>query len=99
MPWLGLFNKITNADELIILDHVTNNPKSAEFWCRREKMLIGGKEHWMSVTLKKDEKRTFIPINTMELSMDLKAIHKFIQSVEMNYKRAPFFSEVFYSNS
>jgi hypothetical protein len=42
MPWLGLFNKITNADELIILDHVTNNPKSAEFWCRRVKMLIGG---------------------------------------------------------
>ncbi len=96
MPWLGLFNKINNADELIILDHVTNNPKSAEFWCRRVKMLIGGQEHWMSVTLKRDEKSTFIPINTMEINMDSKSINKFIQSIVMNYKRAPFFTEVFY---
>ncbi len=96
MPWLGLFNKINNADELIILDHVTNNPKSAEFWCRRVKMLIGKQEHWMSVTLKKDEQSTFIPINKMELSMDEKAVRKFIQSVEVNYKRAPFFLDVFY---
>jgi len=96
MPWLGLFNKINNADEFIILDHVTNNPKSPEFWCRRVKMLIGGKEHWMSVTLKKDKLNTFIPIKDMELEMDEKSIRKFIQSVELNYKRAPYFSEVFY---
>jgi len=96
MPWLGLFNKINNADELIILNHVNNNPKSAEFWCRRVKMLIGGKDHWMSVALKKDEESTFIPINKMELSMDEKAIRKFMQSIEVNYKRAPFFLEVFY---
>jgi hypothetical protein len=59
-------------------------------------MLIGGKEHWMSVTLKKDKLNTFIPIKDMELEMDEKSIRKFIQSVELNYKRAPYFSEVFY---
>ncbi|MFO0358098.1 MAG: WbqC family protein [Sphingobacteriaceae bacterium] len=96
MPWLGLFNKINSADEFIILDHVTNNPKAAEFWCRRVKMLIGGKEHWMSVTLKKEQHNTFIPINQMELDMDEKAIKKFIQSIELNYKRAPYFTEIFY---
>ena len=69
MPWLGLFNKINNADELIVLDHVINNPKSPELWSRRVKMLIGGKDHWMSVTLKKDEQNTFIPINKMELKI------------------------------
>ena len=96
MPWLGLFNKINNADEFIILDHVSNNPKASEFWCRRVKMLIGGKEHWMSVTLKKDQHNTFIPINQMELDMDEKAIRKFVQSVELNYKRAPYFRDIFY---
>lgn len=96
MPWLGLFDKINNADVFIVLDHVTNNPKSAEFWCRRVKMLIGGKEHWMSVNLKKDETDVFIPINKMEIKMDEIAIKKFKQSVELNYKKAPFFSEVFY---
>lgn len=96
MPWLGLFDKINNADTFIVLDHVTNNPKSPEFWCRRVKMLIGGREHWMSVTLKKDEKEVFIPINKMEINMDESAIRKFKHSVELNYKKAPFFSEVFY---
>ncbi len=96
MPWLGLFNKIKNADEWIVLDHVKNNPKSAEFWCRRVKMLIGGKDHWMSVTLKKNEQETFVPINQMEIQMDERSLTKFISSVELNYKRAPFFSETFY---
>lgn len=96
MPWLGLFDKINNADVFIVLDHVTNNPKSPEFWCRRVKMLIGGKEHWMSVSLKKDEKELFVPIDKMELNMDEQAIRKFKQSVELNYKKAPFFSEVFF---
>lgn len=96
MPWLGLFDKINNADTFIVLDHVTNNPKSPEFWCRRVKMLIGGKEHWMSVSLKKDQGELFIPIHKMELNLDESAVRKFKQSVELNYKKAPFFTEVFY---
>jgi hypothetical protein len=96
MPWLGFFNKVNNANELIVLDHVTNNPKAAELWCRRVKMLIGGKEHWMSITIKKGDSSRFIPINNMEINMDNKTVKKFIHSVELNFKRAPFFSEVFY---
>jgi hypothetical protein len=96
MPWLGLFNKINKADKFIILNHVVNNPKSPEFYCRRVKMLIGGKEHWMSVSLKKDEHNLFIPINEMKLQMDEKAIKNFLQSVEINYKRATYFKDVFY---
>jgi len=95
MPWLGLFNKINKADELIVLDHVTNNPKDAAFWCRRVKMLIGGKEHWMSVSLKKGN-QPFIPIKEMKMEMDIAAVKKFIKSVEINYKKAPFFNEMFY---
>ena len=95
LPWLGLFNKINKADHFIILDHVLNNPKAADFYCRRVKMLIGGKEHWMSVTLKKDPDNLFIPINTMELQMDDTSTKKFLQSVDLNYRKAPFFSEVF----
>lgn len=96
MPWLGLFNKINKADEFIVLDHTLNNPKSPEFYCRRVKMLIGGKDHWMSVSLKKDDKNLFIPINEMELQMNEKTTKKFLQSVELNYKKAPYFKDVFY---
>jgi WbqC-like protein family len=96
MPWLGFFNKIAKTDEFIILDHTINNPKSPEFWCRRVKMLIGGKEHWMSISLKKDERQLFIPIYDMQLQMDEKTTKKFLQSVELNYKKAPFFMDTFY---
>jgi hypothetical protein len=96
MPWMGLFSKIIKADELIVLDHTLNNPKAPEFWCRRVKMLIGGKEHWMSVSLNRSDKQVFIPINEMTLNMDDKSIKKFIQSIELNYKKAPFFKSIFY---
>lgn len=96
MPWLGLFNKIKNADEFIILDHTINNPKSPEFWCRRVKMLIGGKDHWMSVSLKKDSNNLFVPIKDMELQFDEKSNKKFLQSIELNYKKAPYFNEIYY---
>jgi len=96
MPWLGLFNKIKNADEFIILDHTINNPKSPEFWCRRVKMLIGGKDHWMSVSLKKDNNNLFVPIKDMELQIDEKSNKKFLQSIELNYKKAPYFNEIYY---
>lgn len=97
MPWLGLFNKISKANELIILDHTVNNSKSADFWCRRVKMLIGGNAHWMSISLKRDPKRSiFLPINEMEIDRDERAIKKFKLTVEQSYKRAPYFGKVFY---
>jgi WbqC-like protein family len=95
MPWLGFFNKISKAHEFIVLDHTLNNPKSPEFYCRRVKMLIGGKDHWMSITLKKGIHSMFIPISEMEVQMDDIAKKKFLQSVELNYKKAPYFNEVF----
>jgi WbqC-like protein family len=95
MPWLGFFNKISKADEFIVLDHTLNNPKSPEFYCRRVKMLIGGQDHWMSVTLKKGIHSMFIPISDMEIQMDEIAKKKFLQSIELNYKKAPYFNIVF----
>jgi WbqC-like protein family len=95
MPWLGFFSKISKADEFIVLDHTLNNPKSPEFYCRRVKMLIGGQDHWMSIPLKKGIHSMFIPISDMEIQIDDKTKKKFLQSVELNYKKAPYFSEVF----
>jgi hypothetical protein len=97
MPWLGLFNKINNADELIVLDHVVNNPKTAHFYCRRVKMMIGGTENWVSVNLKKDPDNLFIPINKMEFNdADKTQFQKLEKTVVLNYKNAPFFKDVFY---
>lgn len=97
MPWLGFFNKIHNADEFIVLDHVLNNPKTADFYCRRVKMLVGKVETWVSVNLSKDESGLFIPINAMTFNLaDANQFNKLEKTIYLNYKNAPCFNEVFY---
>ncbi len=95
MPWLGFFNKIAKANSFIVLDHVVNNPKASEFWGRRVKMLVGNREHWMSVTLKRTSDSIFEPISSMEIEENEVSKRKFLQTVELNYKKAPYFQEGF----
>lgn len=98
LPWLGLFNKINKADLWVILDHTTNNPRDAAFWGRRVKILINGEGKWLSLPLKKPETPGVIgiPIYEMEFNdAEPKIYQEALRTVELNYKRAPFFKEVF----
>ncbi len=95
MPWLGLYNKIARADELVILDHVTNNPRDG-FWCRRVMMMVGGKPAWVSLPLVKEEGKVAIPINQMEINpTQFRVLRKSFDSIRFNYTKAPYFKEVF----
>lgn len=52
-PWLGYFNKIICSDIFIILDHV-QFPKKGGTWMNRAKIIIQGKEHWLTVPVKRN---------------------------------------------
>lgn len=98
MPWLGLFNKINKADLWVILDHTTNNPRDASFWGRRAKILVNGKPKWLSLPLVKPEISGLIglPIYEMEFSNANPKIYlSALKTIELNYKKTPFFNEVF----
>ncbi len=96
LPWLGLYNKISKVDELVVLDHVANNPRDSAFWCRRVQMLIGGSPSWISVPLIKPKGIINLPINQMEVNLaESKQIRKTLESIRINYARAPFFSQAF----
>lgn len=98
LPWLGLFNKIYNADTWVILDHVSNNPRDAAFWGRRVKIMINGEGKWLSLPLKRPETQGVIgvPINEMEFNnADPKIYHDALRLVELNYKKTPFFKDIF----
>lgn len=98
LPWLGLFNKINKADLWVILDHTTNNPRDAAFWGRRVKILVNGEGKWLSLPLKKPETPGVIgvPIYEMEFNnTEPKIYQDALRSVELNYKKTPFFGQIF----
>ncbi|MCH8903685.1 MAG: WbqC family protein [Bacteroidetes bacterium] len=94
MPWLGFFNKMVKADEFVVLDHVSNNPRDG-FWVRRVKMAIQQKEQWITIPLVKPKEKVFVPINEMEVQEDSYASKKMLKSIRLNYSKAPFFEEGF----
>jgi len=98
LPWLGLFNKIDKADLWVILDHTTNNPRDAAFWGRRVKIMVNGEGKWLSLPLKRPEKPGVIglPIYEMEFNpAEPKIYREALRTVELNYKKTPFFEEIF----
>ena len=79
-----------------ILDHTTNNPRDAAFWGRRVKILVNGEGKWLSLPLKKPETPGVIgiPIYEMEFNdAQPKVYQDALRTVELNYKKAPYFSE------
>ena len=97
MPWLGFFNKVNNADVLVVLDHTENNPRDSAFWGRRVKVLLNGQENWFSVPLNKPQKGVIgVPIKDMTLNLNLqKEIKKKVLSIKQNYSKHPYFEEIF----
>lgn len=98
LPWLGLFNKINNADFWVILDHTKNNPRDAAFWGRRVKILVNGTDKWLSLPLKRPNSSGIIgvPISEMEFNnADPRIFSNAVRLIETSYKKSPFFSEVF----
>lgn len=97
MPWLGFFNKVNNADVLVVLDHTENNPRDSAFWGRRVKVLINGQENWFSIPLNKPQNGVIgIPIKEMTINLNLKKeIKKKVLSIKQNYSRHDYFDEIF----
>lgn len=66
LPWLGYFDKISQADQFIILDDVQFSRRG---WTHRDKILSKNKKKWLTVPIKKasfDEK-----INKIEISYEV----------------------------
>jgi hypothetical protein len=98
MPWLGFFNKIKKADAWVVLNHVKNNPRDAAFWCRRVQILVNGSPFWLSLPLEKPKDSNIIgvPINEIKYNInDYNSFKKALQTIEITYRRAPYFYDVF----
>lgn len=92
-PWMGSFDKFVKSNVFVFLDNVTNRPSDG-IWTKRVKIIVSGEAKWLSIPLKKSELQ-FVPINEMEIDPSSNYIKKHLTTIENNYKKAPYFKEVF----
>lgn len=93
-PWLGYFSKIVKSDSFVFLDHVANNPRTA-IYTKRVQLISNGQAHWLTIPLKNKKGETFVPINAMEIDNPEQIESKHLKTIELTYKKAPHFNEVF----
>lgn len=93
LPWLGFFNKMANAEKIVILDNVQYRKR---YFQNRNKILINGAEKYIGVPVKLERYREKT-IADMEIFSDQEVPwkDKYIKSIEYNYKHHPFFDDYF----
>lgn len=92
-PWLGYFDKIQKADVFVFLDEV-QYPKSGSgsgSWVNRVKIDIQGAAKWVGCPLQ--HKHGSFPIRQAEIDETQPWRKKLLRTLEMNYKRAPAYTE------
>ena len=91
-PWLGFFNKINKADAFIFLDHVQFS-KSQGTWSNRVKLLLNKTPTWVTAPIERNFSGVK-NINDMYFQKNNPWRKKMIKTLELNYKKAPFFYEI-----
>ncbi len=90
-PWLGFFDKIIRSDIFVFLDDV-QFPKKGGAWANRVKLLIAGEARWVTAAIERNYSGTR-SIQEMQFQSKTQWREKFLKSIEMNYRRHPFFEE------
>jgi hypothetical protein len=92
-PWLGFFNKISRSDVFVILDSV-QFPKTGGYWANRVKIIISNTDNWITVPIVRTYSGTKL-INEIQIDNSKKWNVKMLKTIEVNYKKAPFFEQIF----
>ena len=90
-PYIGYFQLINAVDKFIIYDNIQFTKKG---WINRNRLLLNGKDEYFTLPLKNDS--DYLNVNERELSIDwLKEKTKTLNKIKENYKKAPYFNEVY----
>ena len=88
-PYVGYFSLINSSDKILFYDDVNFIKRG---WIHRQRILINGKDHLFTIPLNKPSQNK--KINQIEISKSGDR-EKIIKSIEVAYKKAPYFKEVF----
>jgi hypothetical protein len=93
LPYLGFFQRFLSADEFVVLDHVQFVTGTSSSWTHRDKIKTDKGEKWLTLSVRKACMDT--PINAIELSKSVDWVSSNLNLLKQNYRRAPYFNEVF----
>lgn len=91
-PYIGYFQLINAVDMFVFYDDV-NFIKSG--WIHRNRINKNGMASYFSIPIVKQS--SFLKINQTEINMSLYSKWKenFLKSIELNYKKAPYYDDIF----
>lgn len=86
-PYLGYWQLLANVDKYVVYDDVTYIKGG---WINRNNFLINGQKNLLTMRLEKANSYTLIKDITIKDDFV-----KFLKTIEMSYKKAPFFEDSF----
>ena len=90
MPYIGYFQLINAVDKFVIYDNIKYTKKG---WINRNRILVSGKEQYISLPLKKGS--DYLNINERVLSDSwLNERRKLLNKLKASYAKSPFYSSV-----
>lgn len=89
-PYIGYFQLINSVDKFVILDDVNYINKG---WINRNNILVNGKSNLFTIPLKEASQNK--KISEILISDDVNWETKFLKTVLLSYKKAPFFGIVY----
>lgn len=88
IPWAPYFKKILSCDEFVFLDNVQFQKNGLQ---NRNKIKGPQGEQWLTIPVK----HSFGQLISETKIVNKKELNKHLKTLEMNYKKAPFFNEIF----
>ncbi len=89
-PYLGYFQLINAVDKFVILDDVNYINRG---WINRNRVLINGEPKLIAIPLKEASQNKLI--SEIEIVTDQKWRERLLRTLEFNYKKAPYFHDIF----
>ncbi len=89
-PYIGYLQLINTVDKFVIYDDVNYINRG---WINRNNILINGKANTITLPLKEASQNKLI--NEIFITDEIKLIEKLLKTIELSYKKAPFFETVF----
>lgn len=89
-PYIGYFQLIASVDTFVLYDDVNYIKKG---WINRNNILVNGQAHLFSIPLKDASQNKLI--NQIEIGGNAGWQSDLIRTIELSYKKAPYFSDVF----
>ncbi len=93
LPWLGFFHKYYLSDIFIIADSV-QQPKSHGGWTNRVFLYLDKEKKMITIPLNR-KYEGIARVNEIKISKDINWERVTLKAIEYNYKKAPYFNDVF----